>query len=88
MGSTYPVIFYSFACSSSFLIRNCFLGLVTISCTVCFIITLCPRFDKPKYRSFRGYMYIILGLSAAFPLIFIEAAKNKNKAILSTGVSL
>jgi predicted O-methyltransferase YrrM len=33
-------------------------------------------------------MYIILGLSAAFPLIFIEAAKNKNKAILSTGVSL
>jgi len=33
-------------------------------------------------------MYIILGLSAALPLIFIEVTKNQNKAILSTGVAV
>jgi len=88
MGSTYPVTFYSFACSSSFLVRNCFLALITISCTVCLYYNSMPRFDKPKYRSIRGYMYIILGLSAAFPFIFIEVTKNQNKAILSEEVTV
>jgi len=33
-------------------------------------------------------MYIILGLSAAFPFIFIEVTKNQNKAILSEEVTV
>ena len=35
----------------------------------CFIVTIAPGFDKPKYRKWRGIMFIILGLSCA--LLFV-----------------
>jgi hypothetical protein len=35
-----------------------------------------PLFDTAKFRPFRGFMYIILGLSAGFP--FLYSAINKN----------
>ena len=37
---------------------------LAIVCTICFIVTLTPEFDKPKYRAVRGVMYIILGLGS------------------------
>ena len=86
LGSTYPVTFYSFACQKSFLVRNIFLTIITVTCTVSFVITLLPSFDRPKYRPFRGYMYIILGLSAAIPLIYIERNLDTNKSVLPISV--
>ena len=38
----------------------------------CFIVTVAPEFDKPKYRKWRGIMFIILGLSAAGAFTIIE----------------
>ena len=86
LGSTYPVTFYSFACQKSFVVRNIFLAIVTVTCTISFVITLLPSFDRPKYRPFRGYMYIILGLSAAIPLIYLERNLDTNKSVLPISV--
>jgi hypothetical protein len=31
-----------------------------------------PSMNQPKYRAFRGFLFIILGLSAAAPLIYLN----------------
>ena len=69
MGSSYPPIFYGFACKEVFLERNIFLALITTTSTACFVATMNPAFNKPHLRGARSLMYIILGLSAAFPLV-------------------
>jgi adiponectin receptor len=32
-------------------------------CALCFVTTLIEKFDQPKYRPFRGIMFVCLGLS-------------------------
>lgn len=44
----------------------CVLGFM---CFVCFATTLMPKCDAPKFRAFRGIMFMILGVSTA--LIFV-----------------
>lgn len=70
-GSCYPMIFYIFACQEVFWIRNIFLALITTSCTLCFVCTLIPQFEKPELRKVRGLMFIFLGLSTMFPFVYI-----------------
>ena len=68
-GSTFPICFYGFACENVKAMSYVFLGIMGVACLACFIVTLAPRFDQPKYRKWRGIMFIILGLSTA--LLFV-----------------
>ena len=73
MGSTYPPIFYSFACEPVFEIRNTFLLIITGSCILAFG-SLCNStlaFSE-KFRPFRGMLFTILGISAIAPLVYLE----------------
>lgn len=71
MGSCYPIIFYIFACQPIFYIRNIFLAIITLTSSGVFVVTMLPSMSQPKYRALRGFMFIALGLSAAFPYIFL-----------------
>ena len=71
MGSSYPPIFYPYACHQVFYIRNLFLVVITVSSIISFFLSLHPEFSKPKYRSIRAALYIILGLSAGAPMIYV-----------------
>mmetsp|Transcript_42024 Transcript_42024/g.64378 ORF Transcript_42024/g.64378 Transcript_42024/m.64378 type:complete len:200 (-) Transcript_42024:1-600(-) len=77
MGSSYPAIFYSLACHQVQTARNWFLVLITTTSTGCFISTMHPAMNTPKLRAARGFMFIFLGLSAAFPLIYAANADPK-----------
>lgn len=72
MGSSYPPILYPFACRPVFEARNLFLALITSTCAAAFVVTMMPSMNQPKYRAFRGFLFIILGLSAAAPLIYLN----------------
>ena len=70
MGSSYPPIFYIFACEPVYTTRNWFLGLITTTSSLAFFVTMLPSMSAPKFRPFRGFMFIILGLSAAIPFVY------------------
>jgi predicted membrane channel-forming protein YqfA (hemolysin III family) len=50
--------------------------LITSSSLICFCSSLHPLFDGAKMRPIRGYMFIILGLSAALPFTYIAFDKS------------
>ena len=64
-GTSFPVLYYAMACDQVLVYKNVYMVVLGLACLGCFIVTLMPRFDKPEYRSVRGIMYIILGLSTA-----------------------
>jgi predicted membrane channel-forming protein YqfA (hemolysin III family) len=70
MGSSYPAIYYNFACSQVQHYRLIFLAIITATSSITFVSTMLPAMNKPKFRTLRGLMFIVLGLSAAFPFIF------------------
>ena len=71
MGSSYPPIFYCFSCQPVFWVRNLFLVLITVSCTIVFFVTMHPIANKPYFRPYRATMFVVLGISAAFPFIYL-----------------
>lgn len=46
-----------------------YITLMTVFCALAFVFSLWPRFDKPKYRTLRGALYVILGLLGIVPFI-------------------
>ena len=70
MGSSYPPIFYEFCCEPAYGVRNMFLAIITSTSCACFIVTMLPAMNAPKFRPFRGFMFIILGLSAGVPFVY------------------
>jgi len=79
MGSSYPPIFYCFACQPVFWVRNLFCILTTICCTTTFVITMHPLSNKPYFRPYRAGMFIALGISAAFPFVYLQNAPASYK---------
>lgn len=71
LGSTMPIINYNFACGPAVFWRNVFLTMEIGSCSVAFIVTLLPAFDKPQNRKWRGILFVILGFSSAAPLLYL-----------------
>ena len=45
MGSSYPAIFYTYACKKAHYTRNCMLALITITSTLSFLGSLHPQFN-------------------------------------------
>lgn len=68
-GSSYPVIYYSFACEPVQSTRNILMALISSTSFLCFAFTMLPSMDKPKFRSVRGIMFMLLGISAAIPFV-------------------
>ena len=72
MGSSYPPIFYPFACQPVFHTRDMFLIIVTISSTLAFGTLFNETLASGKCRAFRGVLFLVLGISASAPLIYLE----------------
>jgi len=86
MGSSYPPIFYPFACKEVHGARNFFLALITTTSMSAFIFCMCPIFATPTFRPVRGFMFIILGLSAAAPMIYVGNYAPKEYIDTNTSV--
>jgi len=72
MGSSYPPIFYPFACQPVFFTRNIFLCIITFSSTLAFGSLFNKTLASGKCRAFRGVLFLVLGLSAAAPLFYLD----------------
>ncbi len=66
MCSSYTM-WYIYACEPIFYYRNLFLGIITTTSLMAFVIQMMPSMNKPKFRTFRAVMYIVLGISAGIP---------------------
>ena len=64
-GSTVPVTSYGMTCEPVQIQRVIFMVAMGVCCLICFIVTICPGFDAPKYRKWRGIMFMTLGLMTA-----------------------
>lgn len=76
-GSFFPPIYYMYFCveGSKYLELIIFyLVGISIFCGVVFVVALFPSFQQPKYRCFRGGIFLVLGLTGTVPcvnLIFV-----------------
>ncbi|CAI2363109.1 unnamed protein product [Moneuplotes crassus] len=68
-GSCVPPVYYSLYCSNFDLLRPLYLLITFIGCFGVFTVTMIPKFNTPKYRPFRALLFVVLGVSAAFPCI-------------------
>jgi adiponectin receptor len=77
MGSTYPPIFYSFACEPVFHTRNIFLIVISVLSLLAFgtLFNSTLAFSE-KFRPFRGIIFTLLGFSAIAPMIYLEFLSN------------
>ena len=71
-GTTVPISTYGMPCEAILTERTIFQIAMGLACMACFVVTIAPGFDKPKYRKWRGIMFIILGLSCALLFIAME----------------
>jgi len=74
-GSSYPPIYYAYACEPVIKERIILMTIISVSCFICFTVTMMPKFDQPKYRPCRGMMFIILGVSAGVPFTYFYIQK-------------
>ena len=64
-GSTVPISYYGMACEDVKVPRTVFLTAMGLCSLACFIVTTYPGFDTPKFRKWRGIMFMTLGLMTA-----------------------
>jgi len=46
-------------------------------CTICFVVTLMPKFDEPAFRPVRGIMFIVLGVSTGMIFVVHRIYRSK-----------
>jgi adiponectin receptor len=66
-GSTYPPYFYFFHCEH--FLRNAYLTFITVFAFGVFLYSLTSDFHRPQRRTFRGTLFLCLGISAGIPII-------------------
>jgi len=79
LGSSVPAITYSFQCDAVHLPRNIFLTIITVSSTLTFLMMMTPSLNSPSWRSVRAGLFIVLGLSAGIPWIYVAIDNNNKK---------
>ena len=79
MGSSFPIVYYVFSCGEVFVYRYTFLAIITTNSLLTFVMMLVPFMNKPKWRMCRAISFILLGLSAGLPFIFVEINKRYNE---------
>ena len=67
-GSSFPPLLYVFECNTG--AKWAFVSSISFFCLLAFIFTLMPGADLPKYRKFRGYLFIVVGLLAGAPAVY------------------
>ena len=75
MGSSYPPIFYPFACQPVFGTRDMFLAIITTSSVIAFASLCNKTLASGRCRAFRGVLFGVLGISAMAPLIYLDSLK-------------
>lgn len=68
-GSYYPVIFYIFYCKELYIWL--YLGGITVCSFGVFVVALSPDFQKPEFRAFRGFIFLLLGLLGVIPVAHV-----------------
>lgn len=68
-GSCYPPYMYFFYCEP--LLRNIYLTFISLFAITVFFLTLTPSFHTPEKRTFRGLLFLALGISAGLPIIHL-----------------
>ncbi|KAH6571635.1 hypothetical protein BASA62_003780 [Batrachochytrium salamandrivorans] len=71
VGSFVPTIFYGFYCHPIY--QVIYLCIFTLMGLGTIFVTLLRRFSSPQYRYFRTGLFVILGVSGAFPLLHAAA---------------
>ena len=69
-GSSMPPIIYCFCCKPTFWVRNWFIVLMSFTSICSFLACILPGANTPKWRPFRAYVYIALGLSVGIPFFY------------------
>lgn len=57
---------------------------MALICFICFVVSLIPSFDSPKWRPVRGIMFMVAGLSCIAFLISLLGFKTSAKIPLGT----
>lgn len=55
-------------------------------CSACFVASLLPQFDSPKWRAVRGFMF--LGAGCSIIVVFIAILGFKNSSTLPINITL
>lgn len=86
-GSSVPIITYSFACQQAHIERWIWIGIMAFLSLVCFVASLVPKFDTPKWRPVRGIMFMAAGLSAVSFIVSLLGFKSASKLPLGANVA-
>jgi len=62
---------YPFACKETFLERNVFMTMVSISMGAMTVFQFHPNYTLGSWRAIRAGLFIALGVSAGAPLIYL-----------------
>jgi adiponectin receptor len=85
-GSCVPIITYSFACQPAYVERWVWIGIMATLALICFVASLVPSFDTPKWRPVRGIMFMAAGISAS--AIIISVVGFKRPSVLPIGANI
>ena len=79
MGSSYPIMYYAFACEPSHPYRNFFFAAITTTCLSVFFVSLTDKFNQESTAEFRATLFVILGIMVAAPFIYLSLAKDQSQ---------
>jgi len=71
LGSTYPLVWYSFACKEVMFVRNMFVVITTSISFVSFVLFFTERFNRPDYKAIRVTMFASLGICCCSPFVYL-----------------
>lgn len=77
MGTSYPAIYYPFACEPLFEMRNIFLVCVTACCFLGFLSLLNEKLAGKDCRGYRVAMFSSCGISALFPMFYVSFVNDQ-----------
>ena len=75
-GSGVPPIYYSLYWSDGDILRPLYLLITFSAWAFVFFIAMNPRFENPKYNSLLATLFVILGVSSAYPIAQFVLFRN------------
>ena len=75
-GSGVPPIYYSLYWSDGDFLRPLYLFITFSACSFVFFVAINPRFENPKYNSLLATLFVILGVSSAYPIVQFVFFRN------------
>ena len=71
LGSTYPLVWYSFACKEVLFVRNVFVGSTTTLSFISFIMFFTKTFNRPDFKGVRVTVFVTLASCCASPFFYL-----------------